>query len=182
MVGPAENTTTADEALLRMHAEGDADALKTLYDRYGRKVFATVFRMLGDSHEAADLVQECFVKVHLEAAGFRAQSKFSTWLFRIAVNLAIDRTRSLKNRPKPVDEFEKRAEEITVPAAQGRWTSEEIDCAIGKLSPKLRAVIVLRYTEGLSYEDIRDVLDCSEGTVKSRLCRAHEELQRLLAG
>ena len=88
----AESMEGADDAeLVRRHLDGDPDAFRPLYEKYREKVFASAFRILGEEHAAADLVQEVFVKIHGELRRFKFESKFSTWLFRVAVNHALNR-------------------------------------------------------------------------------------------
>src|SRR5262245_13063146 len=81
-----------DAELVRRHLAGDPSAFRTLYEKYGEKVFASAYRIVGEYHAAADLVQEVFVKIHRELKNFKFESKFSTWLFRVTVNHAINRS------------------------------------------------------------------------------------------
>lgn len=178
----------SDADLLAAHRGGDPAAFRILYERYADRVFATCARIVGDAHEAADAVQEIFLTIHREAATYRGEAAVGTWLFRIATNAAIDRARAFDRRrgvslpdedaldsPRLGAGIE--APEMLVAKAELRGL---VQGAIGRLSPKLRAIIILRYIEGFSYEEIAQILDASLGTVKSRLCRAHESLAAAL--
>lgn len=168
-----------DEALVRRHLRGDPEAFRALYERYRDKVFATAWRILGEHHAAADVAQEVFVKLHGELGRFKFESKFSTWLFRVAVNHALNRAEEAARRAR----LRERAAgdgRAAPPSGEGRPLDEAVARAVARLSPKLRAVVGLRYLEGLSYEEIAEVLEISVGTVKSRLFAAHEALRALL--
>jgi RNA polymerase sigma-70 factor (ECF subfamily) len=160
-----------------------------LYGKYKDKVFSTALRITRNRDEASDVVQETFVTVLRKIRGFRFRSLFSSWLYRVAVNVSIDRRRRLREGPMglpqagrsheaadPDDvEFESRD---AGPAAtfDERERERRVREEIGSLSLKLRTVLVLRYIEGLSYQEIGQVLRCSTGTVKSRLNRAHRAM------
>jgi RNA polymerase sigma-70 factor, ECF subfamily len=180
----------ADDPAVRRRALGD------LYDRHHERVFRTAYRVLGSSADAADLAQEVFLHLAKRIRGFRFDSSLTSWVYRVTVNLAIDARRRRARRPVrpltsgPADApLEVSAEprpgtagppvdpaEHTLQAERDRKVREALD----RLSPKLRAVVVLRYFENLSYEELADVLDTSIGTIKSRLNRAHAALERLL--
>jgi RNA polymerase sigma-70 factor (ECF subfamily) len=167
-----------DGALVRRSVGGDSDAYRVLYERYQDRVFATVHRIVGDYEEAVDVTQDVFVKVYRELPSFAFQSKFSTWLYRIAVNFSINKVNERErhgrvHRKLALDAGE--ADRADPPVAV-----ERVHAAIQELSPKLRAVVALRYLQNLTYEEIADVLDLSVGTVKSRLHLAHEALREAL--
>lgn len=168
-----------DEALVRRHLRGDPEAFRALYERYRDKVFGTAWRILGEYHAAADLTQEVFVKLHGELGRFKFESRFSTWLFRVAVNHALNRAEETARRAR-LPGRAARDGRPAAPSGEGRPVDEAVARAIARLSPKLRAVVGLRYLEGLSYEEIAEVLGLSVGTVKSRLFAAHEALRPLL--
>lgn len=167
----------SDEDLVKRVLQGDKDAFRDLYEKYKDKVFATVFRIVGTHEEAVDVAQDVFVKVYHDLEQFKFASKFSTWLYRVAVNFSINR----------VNERERHSR-IEVGLARERDQAsgirderdELVQKAIMDLNPKLRAVVVLRYLQGLSYDEIAQVLDLSIGTVKSRLHLAHEALRDVL--
>jgi len=146
-----------------------------LFQRYAPRVYRTALRITGDAAEADDATQEVFLRVHDQLHRFEERSSFSTWIYRVTVNLAIDRTRTKARRPGSIDGVDAQApDSATAPAERGDLERAVI-AALSGLSEKLRTALVLRYLEDLSYEEIADVLECSIGTVKSRLARAHEE-------
>lgn len=169
-----------DEVLVKRHLDGDPDAFRVLYEKYGDRVFATAYRVLGEHHAAADLVQEVFVKLHRELRSFKFESRFSTWLFRVAVNHALNRVSEGSRHARIHEKIQRDGRGDIGGTREGRPLDDEIHGALQQLSPKLRVVISLRYLDGLSYEEIAEVLDLSLGTVKSRLFLAHETLRPLL--
>ena len=173
---------TAEEALVRRAQAGDRAAFRSLYQAYQDRVFATAYRIAGDREVAADLTQEVFVKVFEELPGFRFGSRFSTWLYRVAANHAINKA-SETARHARLNERVARERPSTAPATppvHDRFADERIQRALDGLSVKLRVVTVLRYLEGLSYEEIAEALELSVGTVKSRLFLAHATLKEAL--
>ena len=172
----------AEEALVRRAQAGDRDAFRSLYQAYQDRVFATAYRIAGDRETAADLTQEVFVKVFEELPGFRFGSRFSTWLYRVAANHAINKASETARHARLNERVarEKPSVAPAAPAAHDRFADERIQAALGGLSVKLRVVTVLRYLEGLSYEEIAEALDLSVGTVKSRLFLAHAMLKEAL--
>ncbi len=186
-----------DQALLNRWRAGGAEdrraAFDELYRRYHRKVYSTARHVTGDSNAAADVTQETFLQVFEKFDTFESRSSFSSWLYRIAVNCAGEHRRKHRKNPVPLPgaaatprtdgqaaelERDRRRPDAGDPAGE---TSGEVQDALQQLSPKLRTVVVLRYVEGLSYEEVAEVLACSVGTVKSRLNRAHEALEQWLA-
>ncbi len=171
--------------------EGD---FRRLYERYKDRVYNVCFRITGNSTDALDASQETFGIIFRRIREFRYQSRFSSWVYRIAVNASIDLRR--RSRTRRIASLETVSEsravregrcdlsdpaiEMPSVAASRHELEEEIQRAIGRLSDKLRAIIVLRYNENLSYEEIAETLRISLGTVKSRLSRAHEALDREL--
>ena len=172
----------AEEALVRRAQAGDRDAFRSLYQAYQDRVFATAYRIAGDRETAADLAQEVFVKVFEELPGFRFGSRFSTWLYRVAANHAINKASETARHARLNERVarEKSSVAPAAPAARDRFADERVQAALGGLSVKLRVVTVLRYLEGLSYEEIAEALDLSVGTVKSRLFLAHATLKEAL--
>ena len=172
----------AEEALVRRAQAGDRDAFRSLYQAYQDRVFATAYRIAGDRETAADLAQEVFVKVFEELPGFRFGSRFSTWLYRVAANHAINKASETARHARLNERVarEKPSVAPAAPAARDRFADERVQAALGGLSVKLRVVTVLRYLEGLSYEEIAEALDLSVGTVKSRLFLAHATLKEAL--
>jgi RNA polymerase sigma-70 factor (ECF subfamily) len=169
-----------DAALVARHLRGDPDAFRLLYEKYRDKVFASAYRIVGEHHAATDLAQEIFVKIHGELRNFKFESKFSTWLFRVAVNHAINKAAEVARHARIHDKIGREGRGDPGGTREGRPIDEQVHRALQKLSPKLRAIIGLRYLDGLSYEEIAEVLEISIGTVKSRLFLAHETLRPLL--
>lgn len=167
----------SDEDLVRQVLQGDKDAFRDLYERYKDKVFATAFRILGNHEEAVDVAQDVFVKVYHDLEQFQFASKFSTWLYRVAVNFSINRANE-RERHSRIEMGLAREREAR--SGRGDERDELVQRAIMTLNPKLRAVVVLRYLQGLSYDEIAQALDLSIGTVKSRLHLAHEALREVL--
>ena len=163
-------------------------AIGVLYERFQQRVYNTSLRVVGDADEASDILQDVFVLLFRKIHKFRARSTFASWVYRITVNLSLDRLRQRKRNPllgvtgSALDSLQDK---------QGRGAPEHraalqdlelhVQTALDGLSPRLRIVIVLRYLEGLSYQDISEILGCSLGTLKSRLNRAHAVLRRTLA-
>ena len=167
-------------------------AFEALYRKYKDRVYSIAYRISGSSADAMDVVQESFSLLFRKIGSFRFNSLFSTWLFRIVVNCSIDnkrqagtrfqrRTKSLSQLPAPAEPQEQDLPGPVESAEQGEL-EQHVHDTIQRLSPKLRAILVLRYLEGLSYEQLCQALDISIGTVKSRLARAHLALHRVLAG
>jgi RNA polymerase sigma factor (sigma-70 family) len=156
---------------------GNKEAFAALFEQYKNLVYKTAYLMLGDTHDAEDALQEVFVLVHRSLAGFDPRkAAFSTWLYRITINHCLNQRR--RRRPISVD-----LDEIV---ATGEFPGaklaeqETVLQAIGGLSDKQRAVIILRYYSELSYADMAQILEIPLGTVKSRLDLALKTLRRAL--
>ena len=163
-------------------------AFEELYRRYRDRVYSIAYRMTGTSTDAMDVVQDAFRVLFLKISTFRFDSQFTTWLFRIVVNCSNDHRRRLvgRNRAPAVSlsgsDLDLRDEhDGPIESAQSSEAGEHVHAALQRLSPKLRAVLVLRYLEGLSYEELADSLQVQPGTVKSRLARAHVALEKELS-
>ena len=177
-----EKSKENDWDLIRAHVSGDSDAFRRIYEKYHRKVFASSFRIVGEEEQAADLTSEVFLKIYNELSSFKFESKLSTWLFRVAVNHAINRANEIRRHTRIHEKIERDGLRKQGGTKEGKPLDEEIHRAIQELSPKLRAIVSLRYLEGLSYEEMAEVLEVSLGTVKSRLFLAHETLRPLVQG
>jgi RNA polymerase sigma-70 factor, ECF subfamily len=177
-----------DLSLINRFKAGDISAFEEILLRHQDKIYNLCRRMLGNSRDAEDATQDVFLKAYQNLNKFKPDSSLHTWLFRIAVNTCID----YKRKPFFESLFKTSKEgEVFVadrpadsPSPDRLYESKEINDAIqlalSRLSAKLKVVIVLREIEGLSYDEIADVLDVSTGTVKSRISRAREELKELL--
>lgn len=168
-------------------SDGFEDAFDALFRKYRERVYAIAFRVTGNAVDALDVSQESFALVFRKLSSFRGGSLFSTWLFRIVVNCSIDHKRRrpaadggglASNEPMPED-VQDHGPGPRDAAAQSEL-SDHIQVAIGQLSPKLRAILALRYLEEMSYEELAAALALSLGTVKSRLARAHLALEHVL--
>lgn len=183
-------------ALARVGQPGLEGPFRELYESYKDRVFNVCYRICGNAADALDASQETFGILFRKLPDFRFQSKFSSWVYRIAVNASIDLRRRTK-RLTSLDGLDEGASlrergaglardlpderaEMPVQAMTRHELELQIQGAIDRLSPKLRAITVLRYVEGLSYEEISETLQISLGTVKSRLARAHDALDREL--
>jgi RNA polymerase sigma-70 factor, ECF subfamily len=174
----------------------DEGAFNELVITYERRVFALVFRMLGRRDEAEDLAQEVFVQVFKAIDSFRGDSKLSTWIYRIAVNLCKNRAKYLSRRHAgEQDDVDAMAERAPLSAAKGVSVGDIsrpdelvegmqlevlVKRAIATLEPDFREVLVLRDVEDLSYEEIAEVTGLAVGTVKSRIHRARAQLKALV--
>ena len=174
----------------------DEGAFNELVRVYERRVFALVFRMLGRRDEAEDLAQEVFVQVFKAIDQFRGDSKLSTWIYRIAVNLCKNRTKYLSRRHAgDTDDIDAMADRAPLTAAkgvsvgtvsrpdelvEGMQLELVVKRAIAQIDPEFREVLVLRDVEDLSYEEIAAVTGLPDGTVKSRIHRARAQLRALV--
>jgi RNA polymerase sigma-70 factor (ECF subfamily) len=164
--------------------------------QYERRVFALVLRMLGDRAEAEDLAQEVFVQVFKAIGTFRGDSKLSTWIYRIAVNLCKNRSKYLRVRHTgEQDELEAVAERVPLGEAKhanvgqvarpdemlgGKQVEQIVQRAIQSIDPDFRECLVLRDVEEMSYEDIGEITGLPPGTVKSRIHRARAMLREIV--
>ncbi len=189
------STDADDQELVKAAQAGDRRAFQALYQRYERKVYAVAYGFLRNQEDALDVLQEAFIKVHRYLPNFEGQSSFYTWLYRIVANLCIDHLRR-SGRKRDV-EFDDRlrhdgeaesARDLTPISALGDPSAavknKEILAAVqdslGELSDKHRMVIVMRELQGLSYADMAKAMNCSKGTIMSRLFHARRNMQKLL--
>jgi RNA polymerase sigma-70 factor, ECF subfamily len=164
---------------------GDREAFRLLFEAYKDKVFSiAVYSLGGDEAAASDVTQQTFLKLMGSIGQFRGESEFTTWLYRLVVNACIDEQRR-RRRFLPWGESapmskpeERRPQEKHFARVEIAGAVQE---AISELKPKFRLPILLKYIEGLSYEEIASVMSCSKGTVASRLNRGHQQLARRLA-
>lgn len=184
----------SDGDLVRAVRHGDRDAFRVLVERYQRKVTAVALGMVRNPEDALEIAQETFAKAYESLQHFKGDSTFYTWLYRIVVNLAIDFRRRERRRPTvPIEDtpasdetqgyvLPVRDEGLADPYEQvrAREIGARVLAAIEELTPDHKAVILLREVEGLSYEEISRVMQCSKGTVMSRLHYARKKLQKKL--
>jgi RNA polymerase sigma-70 factor (ECF subfamily) len=173
---------------------GDVDAFEVLVRKYQKRMVNIAVRMTGDYEDACEIVQESFLSAYKSIKRFRGEAKFSTWLYAICINHAKNQMRSEKNRSRyvqpPGDLLENERGSLVYQAAsddrpileqlEKKEVDEKVQECICSLEDEYREVLVLRDIQGLSYEEIRGILDIPEGTVKSRLFRARESLRNRL--
>ncbi len=188
---PTGTAEQSDLELVRRAQRNERGAFDLLVLKYQHKVVKLVARLLRDPAEAEDVAQEAFVKAYRALGSFRGDSAFYTWLYRIAVNTARNAIASRQRRPLDYEAELSESEQSNL-ASRLRHTdtpeatvlSEEIrqtvNEAIEQLPEDLRTAIVLREVEGLSYEEIAAAMDCPVGTVRSRIFRAREAIDRAL--
>ena len=174
----------AERELIESCQRGERDSFRMLFETHKDKVYSIALRYSGDEAEAMDIAQDTFLKLFSSIRQYRGEGNFESWLYRLVVNSCLDQKRRGRRLLPLVDEF------LDVLHAAGEGVlhsllraelSERVRTAVGGLAPEQRMVIVLRYTQGLSYEEIAEALECSPGTVASRLNRAHKILERRLA-
>lgn len=181
-----------DRLLIARLRRKDPSAFELLVRTHQNRVYDFCVRMLSDREEAFDLTQEIFISIHQNLEKFRADAKLTTWIFRISRNHCLNRLKYLKRRGRGrSDEFGE-SNELSITEALGgssqpddaiaaRREREVVHQAIAHLEEEQRALVVLRDVEGLSYEEIMEITELPEGTVKSRLHRAREKLAGILA-
>jgi len=185
----ANNDTDTDKQLVARVQKGDKRAFDLLVIKYQHKVAAIVSRYIYDREEVKDIVQEAFIKAYRAIGSFRGDSQFYTWLYRIAVNTAKNFLVSRSRRPPASDievadaEYFTGAENLRDVASPENLAfrdelQEVVDNAIQTLPEDLRTAVSLREMDGLSYEDIANVMDCPVGTVRSRIFRAREAIDK----
>ncbi len=159
---------------------GNRDAFRELFVRYQDRVYSIALHYTGDRAAAMDIAQDVFVKLFSSLASFRGDSGFETWLFRLVANCCHDRHRK-QRRLVALDEVRlPEAADTASEQAEREQLSRQVQEGVARLPEELRMTVVLRYTEGLSYEQIAAVLGCPAGTIASRLNRAHRELAHRL--
>jgi RNA polymerase sigma-70 factor (ECF subfamily) len=176
-----------DQQLVARVQKGDSRAFDMLVLKYQHKILSLVSRYVRDADEVQDVAQEAFIKAYRSLPSFRGDSAFYTWLYRIAINTAKNHLVSRSRRPPGSDVEPEQAEyfesgaglrNIETPenALFGEELKGVVKQAISALSEDLRTAITLREFDGLSYEDIADIMDCPVGTVRSRISRAREAI------
>ncbi len=181
-----ENGDGIEECQVVLAAQrGDRAAQKTLYKLYHERVYNLVYYALNETTAAEDVTQIVFLKIYSSLQRFRYESAFSTWVYRIALNECLNRNQRGSIHYLPLDDILGSIDEQdrNLPPDLRHEQNERqaiLQQAVMELTPKLRAVIILKYIEGLSYEEIAAVLKCSAGTVASRLSRALTQLESRL--
>jgi RNA polymerase sigma-70 factor, ECF subfamily len=198
-VSTAVRAREEDSVLLQGLRAGEESAYEALIQRFEQPIYNIVSRLLDDPSDAADVVQEVFLKVFRNVASFRGESSIKTWIYRIAVNEGRNQRRWFSRHRR--QEVNLEAEEPGEGCSQRNYqnflpdpgrspfdvtldheTQLLIEAALAQVNPKFRAALVLREIEGLSYEEIGAILEISLGTVKSRILRGRDALKKHLAG
>ncbi len=175
--------------LIKKAAKGDPNAFETLMLQYQTPVYNLCYRILGNPEDAADMTQETFLKAWKNLEGFHMESSLSTWLYRLANNCCLDLLRSKKRKPtisivREDDDGEELSFDPVDPSPQPdellirKEENAILKEALLSLDEQQRAILTLRVVNDMSYEDIGSVLQIKEGTVKSRLARARENLRK----
>jgi RNA polymerase sigma-70 factor (ECF subfamily) len=172
------------EAVIEACKQGDRDAFRRLFERHKDRVYSVALYFFGgDEATAADVTQQVFLKLFTRIGQFQGEAEFTTWLYRLTTNACVDEQRKRRRVQQFGDDFELsepgggRTQEESVARAEVRRSVER---AVAALKPKLRVVMLLKYFEEMSYEEIARVLGLSKGTVASRLNRGHKVLARKL--
>lgn len=189
----AQAAEASDKELVKKVQQGNKRAFDLLVLKYQHKVLSIVSRYVSDSSEAHDVSQEAFIKAYRAIGNFRGDSAFYTWIYRIAINTAKNYLVSRGRRPPASDVDVADAEvyagadalrDISSPEKQ--LATEQLEKAvfdaIRSLPDELRSAVTLRELDGLSYEEIADVMDCPVGTVRSRIFRARESIEKKIKG
>ncbi len=177
---------TDDGHLIDSTLAGDTDAFGILVRKYQDRLFTTMVHVVGSVAEAEDVVQDAFLQAFTKLHTFQGNSKFYTWLYRIAFNNSISRRR--RRRPRTLPDGEQLSQQLDLglaadSVADAVYRREQVNIvrnALGQLSEDYRRILVLRELDGRNYEEIADVLDLPIGTVRSRLHRARKELLSIL--
>jgi len=181
-----------EKLLLEKAKDGNIEAFERLIEGYQKKVFNIALRMIGDYDDASDVAQEVFIRIFRSIKNFKEQSSFSTWVYRITTNVCLDELRKRKNKKVVYLEEEIKLDSSDVKRqiqddrptpdalAEIGELKKTINDAINRLSSEHRTAIILRDIQGFSYEEISRIIDCPQGTVKSRINRARRALKELL--
>ena len=176
-----------EHELIQKAGRGDAYAFEQLMAAHENKMYAVALRMCGNREDAQDCLQEAMVRVYRALSGFKGQSSFSTWVYRITMNSCLDELRRRKNRM--TSSLDAMLENGFAPSDDGDTPEQSslrseqrraLERAIRELPEDMRAAIVLRDVQGLSYEEIAQALEANVGTIKSRISRGREKLRGVL--
>jgi RNA polymerase sigma-70 factor (ECF subfamily) len=169
-----------EDSLLAACRSGDRRAFETLYNQNQKRVFSVALNFFGGDRELAqDITQQVFLKMYARISDFRGEAELTTWVYRLTVNACIDEQRRRRRFFLLRDFFGVEATESRKnqdERVHRREIADEVQKAVAALKPKFRLPILLKYVEGLSYQEIADILECSCGTIASRLNRGHKML------
>jgi RNA polymerase sigma-70 factor (ECF subfamily) len=173
-----------DREVIEACKRGDHDAFALLFEAHQDRVYSIALRFSGDRAAAMDIAQDTFLKLLSSIKGFRGEASFESWIYRLVANSCLDQQRRNRKWMPFIEDFLDALRASGETALEGLLRTEmqkNVQEVIAKLPPEQRIVVILRYTEGLSYDDIAQALGCSPGTVASRLNRAHKLLERRLS-
>jgi RNA polymerase sigma-70 factor (ECF subfamily) len=186
----AASDAASDEILMARCARGDQAAFQALYERHHRMVYNLAFRLLGNHADAEEVLPDVFVKVWQKAGEFRGQSRVSTWLYRVASNMAMDRLRSARVGKEVFYEDLSLAEKEMPDRGASAETPEEsvlrqedqraLASALGRLGPEDRLLVTLYHLQGCSYAEIEEITGVTPVNIKSKLFRARRRLREIL--
>ena len=175
-------------SFIKRAIRGDSDAFERLVKPYERKMYALAFRMCGNAEDASDCLQDAMLRIYRGLGSFKGEAAFSTWIYRIQVNVCRDFFRKLKHRrADSLDAITEKGRDPVDTAltpdesAENADLKRQISNAIQQLPEDMRETLVLREIQGCSYEEIAQILDINIGTVKSRINRAREKLRNILS-
>ncbi len=178
-----------DEELIRETLDGQTDAYGELILRYQDRLFNSLLRVVKSRHDAMDAAQDAFLQAYQKLDGFRGDSQFYSWLFRIAMNAGLSRMRRKSRQDVSLEAQQSRGHNMTDEAAADpsdriaqTEQQQQVFAALDSLADDHRVVLTLKELEGLKYEEIAELLGCPVGTVRSRLHRARAELREKLKG
>jgi RNA polymerase sigma-70 factor, ECF subfamily len=174
----------SDLEVIEACQRGDAEAFRELFEAHKDKVYSIALRYTANEAAALDIAQETFLKLFAVIKDFRSDGSFDSWMYRIVVNCCMDHKRRSRRFVGAVEDVFERLSSTKDSALQELLHVEfrdRVQAVVSTLSPEQRMVIILRYTEGLAYEEIAEILGCSVGTVASRISRAHKVLERRLS-
>ncbi len=183
--------TDTEYRLIKKCSKGNIDAFEQLIEKYEKKAYNIALRILKNPDDAMDISQEAFIKVFKSIKTFKQESSFSTWLYRIVTNTCMDFLRKNSNKVYSIDspiqtdegDFSREIEDksnSTEELFERKMTKELVHKSIDKLEHEHRIIVILRDIEGFSYKEIAKILNCTLGTVKSRLSRARDNLRDII--
>ncbi|MCB9398091.1 MAG: RNA polymerase sigma factor [Acidobacteria bacterium] len=171
----------SDESLMTQVSKGNLNGFEILVKRHQNKVYRLILHMLHQEEEAWDVAQEVFLKIYNSRQSYAENAKFTTWLYRIATNAAIDRIRQLRRDQKVqgLEEHEEFVSEDHGPQdqLQIQEARQQLERALAKLSERQRGMVIMKYYEGFAVNEIAEVFDCAAGTVKATLFQAVRNLR-----
>ncbi len=181
------DTRRADAELVERCLRGEADAFKELYDGQATRLYNLAYRMAGTAAEAEDMLQEIFLQAFRKLSSFKGDSALATWLYRLAMNLCLDRVRSKQGKMERMTvAFENERGELTVsvprPRAEAVVDRLDLEKAIEQLPPSYRAAFLLHDVEGFEHHEVSEMLGIAEGTSKSLVHKARLRLREFLTG